>query len=81
VEVVKDKKAHGLLKWVHILSSNAKAFIKGTYHGKYAEKHLQKYLDEFCYRLNRRNWQRRLFDRLVTACRSSTGINYAKFSK
>jgi len=35
---------------VHILISNAKAFLLGTFHG-FGKKHLQSYLDEFCYRL------------------------------
>ncbi|MCL2124158.1 MAG: transposase, partial [Desulfovibrionaceae bacterium] len=33
--------------------SNAKAYIQGTYHG-IDEKYLQRYLDEFNYRFNRR---------------------------
>ena len=32
------------------------------------EKHLQQYLDEFCYRFNRRRHQDELFDRLLRAC-------------
>ena len=45
----KDK----LLKWVHVVISTAKAFITGTFHGL-DSKHIQRYLDEFCYRFNRR---------------------------
>jgi hypothetical protein len=41
------------LKWVHILISNAKSAIMGTFHGL-SEKHLQSYLDAFCYRFDRR---------------------------
>lgn len=54
------------LKWVHITISNAKRNLLGVYHmikGKY----LQAYLDEFCYKLNRRYFGNRLFDRLVIA--------------
>lgn len=54
------------LKWVHITISNAKRNLLGVYHmikGKY----LQAYLDEFCYKLNRRYFAERLFDRLVIA--------------
>ncbi len=79
-EVVKGKKAHTVLKWVHILSSNAKTFLKGTYHGT-GERHLQRYLDEFCYRLNRRFWEGQLFDRLVTACASSSTVSYSELVK
>ena len=46
-------KAHDLLKWIHIIASNVKAWINGTFHG-IEKKHLQAYLNEFCYRLNRR---------------------------
>lgn len=54
------------LKWVHIAISNAKRNLLGVYHmikGKY----LQAYLNEFCYKLNRRYFGKRLFDRLIIA--------------
>lgn len=59
-----------LLKWVHVMISNAKAVYRGTHHGV-SEKHLQKYLSEFCYRFNRRFDPSQLFDRLLTACVNS----------
>jgi len=43
-----------MLKWLHTIISNAKAFVEGTYHGM-ERKHIQLYLDEFCYRFNRRS--------------------------
>ncbi|MCY9669537.1 IS1595 family transposase [Paenibacillus alginolyticus] len=63
------------LKWLHTIISNAKAFIGGTYHGL-DPKHLQAYLDEFCYRFNRREVKSELFNRLVHCCLSSTTITY-----
>ena len=54
------------LKWVHIAISNAKRNLLGVYH-KVKGKYLQLYLDEFCYKLNRRYFGERLFDRLVIA--------------
>ena len=54
------------LKWVHIAISNAKRNFLGVYH-KIKRKYLQLYLDEFCYKLNRRYFGERLFDRLVIA--------------
>ena len=66
-----------VLKWVNILVSNAKAFILGTYHGVMG-KHLQKYLDEFCYRFNRRFWPGQGFDRLLRACSSAAPVTYAE---
>ncbi len=50
---VPPKKASEDLPWVHTAISNAKRFLLGTYHGV-SHKHLQRYLDEFCYRFNRR---------------------------
>jgi transposase-like protein len=53
------------LKWVHTAISNLKSDLR-----KYrmvSEKLLQNYLDEFCYKLNRRYFGERLFDRLVIA--------------
>lgn len=55
------------LKWLHIIISNAKSFILGTYHGL-DSLHLQAYLYEFCYRFNRRNFYLQFFDRTLLAC-------------
>jgi transposase-like protein len=79
-EIVKGKKAHTVLKWTHILVSNAKAFILGTFHG-IDRKHLQGYLDEFCYRFNRRRWEGQLFDRLVTACVTCPTFTFSELTQ
>jgi len=55
-----------LLKWVHIAISNAKRNLLGVYH-RINGAYLQSYLDEFCYRLNRRYFYS-IFERLVVAC-------------
>lgn len=60
------------LKWVHITISNAKRNFVGTYH-KIKKKYLQLYLNEFVYKLNRRYFGERLFDRLVIASITATG--------
>lgn len=73
------KKAHELLKWVHIISGNVKAWLNGTFHG-IDKKHLQLYLDEFCYRLNRRFFENQIFDRLLKACVVAKGITYAELT-
>jgi len=54
------------LPWVHIAISNAKRNLLGIYH-KIKGKYLQLYLDEFCYKLNRRYFGDKLFDRLAIA--------------
>lgn len=55
------------LKWLHIVISNLKDFLGGTYHG-IGERHMQAFLDEFCFRFNRRFWHGQLFGRTVAAC-------------
>lgn len=59
-----------ILRWVHIAISNAKRTLLGIYH-RIDKKYLQLYLDEFCYKLNRRYFGERLFDRLVLAVAKS----------
>lgn len=71
----KDNPDH--LKWLHTIISNAKAFIGGTYHGL-GKKHLQPYLDEYCYRFNRRRFKGQLFNRLLNACASTDTITFGE---
>lgn len=52
------------LPWVHIVISNFKAFVLGTYHG-ISGKYVQEYLDEYAYRLNRRFWEAEIPNRLL----------------
>ena len=63
------------LKWLHVILSNAKAFVQGTFHGL-DEKHLQRYLKEFCYRFSRRQFEGQGFFRLLNSCASSKTITY-----
>ncbi|MTI82891.1 MAG: IS1595 family transposase [Firmicutes bacterium] len=67
------------LHWVHALISNAKAFMVGTFHGL-DKSHLQAYLDEFCYRFNRRKWRNQLFNRLLHACVVGPTVTYAELT-
>lgn len=60
-------RADEMLHWVNVIISNAKAYILGTYHGL-PKKYLQRYLNEFCYRLNRRFCEPEIFYKLVSAC-------------
>jgi len=62
--------ANEAMKWlplVHIIIGNLKKFLNGTYHGV-SSRYLQEYLDEFCYRFNRRSWEFELPYRLLNAC-------------
>jgi hypothetical protein len=54
------------LKWVHVFISNAKRTLIGNHH-KVKRKYLQLYLNEFVYKLNRRYFGDKLFERVVTA--------------
>lgn len=71
-----EPEAEEKFRWVHTLISNAKAFIAGTFHGL-DKKHLQAYLDEFCYRFNRRKFHHQLFNRLLHACVNGPIVTYA----
>lgn len=59
------------LKWVHIAIGNAKRDLQ-KFH-KIKGKYLQLYLNEFIYRLNRRYFGDRIFERLVIATITATG--------
>jgi transposase-like protein len=65
-----------MLHWLHIMIGNAKAFVVGTYHGL-GKKHLQSYLDEFCYRFNRRYFQGEIFSRLLCAAVTTPAFRLA----
>jgi hypothetical protein len=55
------------LPWVHTMIANAKRTLLGVHH-MISKKYTQQYLDEFCYKVNRRNFGDKLFDRLLVAC-------------
>lgn len=78
-EIVKSPEVKEKLPWVHILIGNAKTFIRGTHHGV-SHKHLQRYLNEFCYRFNRRLKQSEIFDRILTASLSTHTITFAELT-
>jgi len=69
------KNAVHLFPWVHTLIANVKGNIRGVYHGV-SEKHLPRYLAEFCYRFNRRFWEDQMFNRMVAACLSTQTITF-----
>lgn len=61
------KEVHKVLPWVHSAIGNAKKILQGIHHSN-GKDYLQNYLDEFCYKYNRRNFGEKLFDRLLLAC-------------
>jgi hypothetical protein len=75
--VSKDKEALKQLRWVHVLAANLKGNLRGVHHGV-SEKHLDRYLAEFSYRFNRRNWDSQLFNRTLAACISTSTVTFAE---
>lgn len=55
------------LPWVHIAIANLKRFLLGTFHG-ISLHYVQDYLNEFCYRFNRRFWEKQIPSRLLKLC-------------
>ena len=74
---MRDKTMVGkVLPWVHISISNAKRSILDTYHDIKGD-FLQLYLNEFCYKFNRRSFGFHLFDRLeLCACTYRTSFKH-----
>ena len=54
------ERAGELLPWAHVVISNLKAWLLGTFRGV-SHKHLHRYLQEFSYRFNRRWLEDKLF--------------------
>jgi transposase-like protein len=69
-----------MLHWLHVIVGNAKAFLLGTYHGN-CRANLQPFLDEFCYRFNRRGFKDELFSRLLHAVTRSNIVGSAVLSR
>jgi transposase-like protein len=65
-QVVEPKQAGKILPWVHIAIANSKRLLLDIYH-RIDDDFLQNYLNEFCYKFNRRYMQDKLFDRLMVA--------------
>lgn len=63
-QVIEPKEVGKVLPWVHIVISNAKRLLLDIYHDVKTE-FLQSYLNEFCYKFNRRNMN--CFERLMFA--------------
>jgi transposase-like protein/Zn ribbon nucleic-acid-binding protein len=65
-QVIEKTEVGKVLPWVHIAISNAKRQFLNVYH-QMDSQHLQNYLNEFCYKFNRRYFGECLFDRLMVA--------------
>ena len=64
-KVVEKKESSKLLPWVHTTISNAKKLLLDIHH-RIDDDFLQNYLNEFCFKLNRRYFKS-IFERLLVA--------------
>jgi transposase-like protein len=71
VEPNKQKSAI-VFPWVNRTISNAKKGLLGVHHNCMNQQYLQNYLDEFCYKFNRRYFGDNLSDRLMIAALETT---------
>jgi len=72
---VSPKESGKIIPWVHTMISNAKRTLLGIYH-MVSKKYNQDYLDEFCYKVNRRYFGENLFDKLLIADATCNYKNY-----
>ena len=77
-KVVPPSEASKVLPWVHTMISNAKRNFLGINHNIKAE-YLQGYLDEFCYKVNRRYFGQDLFERLISISLEDTWYGRNKY--
>jgi transposase-like protein len=76
-KITPPQEASTWLPMVHIMIGNVKKFLNGTFHGVSLD-YLQEYLDEFCYRFNRRFWEPELPLRLLNACLTHLPVRLAE---
>lgn len=65
---------------VNLVISLAKRLLIGTHHQYCSRRHLQRYLNEFCFKFNRRHRWYQLASRLLNACVKQAPIPYAAIS-
>jgi transposase-like protein len=70
-QVVPPEEASIILPWVHTMIANAKRTLLGIHHMMTLD-YIQNYLNEFCYKVNRRYFGENIFDRLLIASVSNT---------
>ena len=68
-----------ILPWSHILFSNFKGWLRGTFHGV-SHKHLSRYLQEFVYRTNRRWLEHDLFFYVLRRAVQSEPLPWARLT-
>lgn len=71
--------ASDVLPWAHTVFGNLKTWLKGTFHGV-SPKHLQRYLDEFTYRFDRRWKEEALFDFVLRRALQAAPLPYSRLT-
>ncbi len=73
------ERAAELLPWAHTIFSNLKTWLRGTYHGV-SNKHLERYLQEFVYRFNRRHFEIALLEHVIRAAATAPPLTYGQLT-
>jgi transposase-like protein len=74
--LIRKSTGDDVLPKVHIVIANLKMWLRGTYNCL-PSKHLQRYLDEFIFRFNRRWNLDTIFDKLLLRCVATSSFTYA----
>ena len=74
-EIYDPENEDSRLKWLHVLISNIKAEINGTFHGL-RRIDLQSYLTEFEWRFNRRQIPDLMLPKLIDSCFLTPSLRY-----
>jgi hypothetical protein len=67
--VIPPEELPKMLPWVHICIGNVKRLLLDTHH-QLKPEYLQNYLNEFCYKFNRRYFGEKMFDRILLVAAS-----------
>ncbi len=76
----KNYSEHGPLENVDRVISLAKRYLLGTYHQYCSSVHLQRFLNEYAFRFNRRYKWSQLFSRTLAAAALNPPVRYAALS-
>lgn len=74
--VVQSETGEPALPLVHLIFSNLKAWLQGTFHGAVRHQHLQAYLNEFVFRFNRRKTPMAAFQTILGIGSHATAPTY-----
>lgn len=77
---IEQEKSNGGVNFelMHRFIMGLKSWIRGIYH-KISPEHLQKYLDEYCYRFNRSIFKNTIFDKMIARMVNHSKVEYIQF--